>query len=238
MTETKALHIKSRGSYGSRRIAKALQAKGYQVGRFQARSLMRDAGLECKQRRKYRKTPRVDPNLKAANNVLNREFAVSEPNKVWVCDITYLQTQEGWLYLAAVLDLYSRRVIGWSLAEHMRDELTIDALSMALGRRRPGKTVLHHSDRGSQYSSERYRQFLKSSGFDESMSRKGNCWDNAVMERFFGSLKSERTYGERYETRKEAKDDVIDYIEMFYNSKRLHSTLGYVSPISFENLSI
>lgn len=238
LTETKALHTQSRGSYGSRRIAKALQAKGYQVGRFKARSLMRAAGLECKQRRRFRKIPRVDPNLKAAENVLNREFAVSEPNKVWVCDITYLDTREGWLYLAAVLDLHSRRVVGWSLAEHMREELVHDALSMALGRRRPGKTVLHHSDRGSQYTSEDYRQFLKRSGFDESMSRKGNCWDNAVMERFFGSLKSERTDGQRYETRKEAKDDVIDYIEMFYNSERLHSTLGYVSPKSFENLSI
>ena len=237
MVETKVLHSQSQGSYGSRRIAKGLQAKGYKVGRFQARSLMRKSGLVCKQRRRYKVTTHADPNAKVAANVLNREFAVSQSNKVWVSDITYLRTKQGWLYLAAILDLYSRRVVGWSMAAHMREELTIKALAMACARRKPTAVVLHHSDRGSQYTSESYRDSLKKWGFNESMSRKGNCWDNAVMERFFGSLKAERTGNKIYATRKEARDDVIDYIEMFYNNQRLHSTLGYLSPVDFERLS-
>jgi putative transposase len=237
LVETKILHAHSRGSYGSRRIAKALQLRGYRVGRFRARRLMRECGIVCKQRRKFRASSQRNPELKAAENVLNREFSVSTANTVWVCDITYLWTQEGWLYLAAVLDLYSRRVVGWSLASHMREELASEALSMAICRRQPKTILLHHSDRGSQYTSENYRNFLKKNGLNESMSRRGNCWDNAVMERFFGSLKSERTDAINYLTRKEAKEDVIDYIEMFYNSKRLHSTLGYLSPVDFEILS-
>jgi transposase InsO family protein len=234
VVESKCIHAHSKKSYGSRRMAKALQEKGYKVGRYLARSLMQKNGLVCKQRRRYKVTTKSNPDLKPVDNVLNREFSALEPNTKWVCDITYLWTQEGWLYLAAVIDIYSRRVIGWSLANHMREEITINALLMALSRRKPGAAVLHHSDRGSQYSGSNYRKFLKDYGFNESMSRKGNCWDNAVMERFFGSLKSERTDGIIYKTRNEAKEDVIDYIEMFYNSKRLHSTLGYKSPIDFE----
>ena len=235
LVATTVLHVQSRGSYGSRRIAKGLQEQGFKVGRYRARSLMRESGVVCKQRRRYKVTTKANPDLVPVDNVLERDFSASKPNIKWVCDITYLWTQEGWLYLAAVLDLYSRRVIGWSLAEHMREELTINALLMALSRRKPGATVLHHSDRGSQYSSEKYRSFLKEYGFNESMSRKGNCWDNAVMERFFGSLKSERTDDMKYTTRQEAKEDIIDYIEMFYNNKRMHSVLGYRSPVDFEN---
>jgi transposase InsO family protein len=235
LIETKALHAQSRASYGSRRMAKALQSKGFKVGRYRARNLMRKNGLACKQRRRYKVTTQANPDLVPVDNVLNRDFCAAKPNTKWVCDITYLWTQEGWLYLAAVLDLHSRRVIGWSIADHMREELTMNALLMALSRRKPGATVLHHSDRGSQYTSENYRTFLKQYGFNESMSRKGNCWDNAVMERFFGSLKSERTDSINYATKKEAKEDIIDYIEIFYNNKRIHSTLGYRSPVDFEN---
>lgn len=233
--EVKLLHKLSRGSYGSRQISKNLQSKGYKVGRYQARTLMRRAGIECKQRRRYKNTTDSNHKIPVASNKLNREFKVSMPDKAWVADITYLWTKEGWLYLAAVLDLFSRRVIGWSISNHMREELVEDALQMALSRRKPMPGLLHHSDRGSQYASLGYQRYLNKEGIIVSMSRKGNCWDNAVMERFFGSLKSERTDNRSYDTRKEAKDDIIDYIEMFYNSKRLHSTLGYVTPLDFEN---
>jgi len=232
--EVKAIHKKSNMSYGSRRISKYLQMNNYKVGRYKARSLMRKAGIECKQRRRYKITTQSDARLPVAKNILNRAFAVAKPNQVWLADITYLWTHEGWIYLAAVLDAYSRRVVGWALANHMRKSLVRDALNMALGRRRPDGDLLHHSDRGSQYASMDYQTLLKSEGITVSMSRKGNCWDNSVMERFFGSLKSERTDGKKYTTREQAKADVVDYIEMFYNSHRLHSTLGYISPLQYE----
>jgi len=234
LIEIKALDKLSRSSYGSRQMSKNLKAKGYAVGRCRARTLMRKANIECKQRRRYRVTTQSKHSLPVAANVLNREFTVEAPNRVWVADITYLWTQEGWLYIAAVLDLYSRRIVGWAIERHMRKELINDALHMALGRRRPGDGLMHHSDRGSQYASADYQAALKSAGIIVSMSRSGNCWDNAVMERFFGSLKSERTDQITYSTREEAKSDIIDYIEMFYNSQRLHSTLGYVTPLQFE----
>jgi putative transposase len=238
IVEVKALAQLSRGSYGSRQMSKNLKAKGYQVGRYQARTLMRKAGIECKQRRRYRITTNSRHRLPVAENILNREFTAVAPNQKWVSDITYLWTQEGWIYLAAVLDLFSRRVVGWAIAEHLREELIESALHMSLGRRQPLKGLLHHSDRGSQYASAAYQSELKRAGIIVSMSRKGNCWDNAVMERFFGSLKSERTDHIIYQTRGEAKADVIDYIEMFYNSRRLHSTLGYVTPLQFEQNSL
>jgi putative transposase len=237
LVEVKALDQHSKSSYGSRRIAKGLQAKGYAIGRYKARRLMRQAGVVCKQRRRYRVTTQSNHSLPVAANELNREFTVGKPNRVWVTDITFLWTQEGWLYIAAVLDLYSRRIVGWSMSDHMRTELIREALLMAIGRRQPMGDLLHHSDRGSQYASADYRQLLKQQGIRVSMSRKGNCWDNAVMERFFGSLKSERTDGKNYLTREQAKNDVIDYIEMFYNCQRLHSSLNYISPMQFEKLN-
>jgi putative transposase len=233
--EVKALAVESQNSYGNRMMAKNLQAKGYQVGRYAARTLMRKANVECKQRRRYRVTTNSAHCLAVAENVLNREFIVAAPNWAWVTDITYLWTLEGWLYIAAVLDLFSRRAVGWAMSNHMREPLITEALQMALGRRRPQAGLLHHSDRGVQYASDAYQSVLKAAGMTVSMSRKGNCWDNSVMERFWGSLKSERTDGKVYRTREEAKADVINYFEMFYNCKRLHSTLGYVSPMQFEN---
>lgn len=234
LAELRAMHKQSDKSYGSRRMSKGLQAKGYNVGRYRARSLMRKANIECKQRRRFRITTQSDHALPVAGNVLNREFAVTSPNRVWVADITYLWTKEGWLYLSAVLDLFSRRIVGWSLANHMREELVHDAFLMAIGRRAPEGKLMHHSDRGCQYASKDYRKLLEEHEIKISMSRKANCWDNSVMERFFGSLKSERTDNKNYLTREQAKADVIDYIEMFYNSERLHSTLGYVSPMQYE----
>jgi putative transposase len=234
LTEVKALHSQSDKSYGSRRISKALQQKGYKVGRYQARTLMRKAKIECKQRRRFKVTTNSNHSMPVAANRLDRAFTVSAPNRVWVADITYLWTQEGWLYLAAVIDLFSRRVVGWSLANHMREELVTQALSMAIDQRCPSNGLLHHSDRGSQYASAHYQNILEKTGVIVSMSRKGNCWDNAVMERFFGSLKTERTDGKFYASHAQAKTDVINYIEFFYNKERLHSTLNYLSPMQYE----
>lgn len=225
LLEVKALSAESRGSYGKRRIAKGLQASGYKIGCYAASSLMREAGVKCKQRRRYCVTTNSVHQLPIAKNILNREFKVSAPNKAWVGDITYVWTVQGWLYVAAILDLYSRRIVGWAIGNHMRESLVTDALQMAVGRRQPQVGLLHHSDRGVQYASNGYQKALKTLNITVSMSRKGNCWDNAVMERFWGSLKSERTDGEVYTTWEAAKTDIINYIEMFYNSKRLHSTL-------------
>lgn len=235
VVEIKALHKINRQSYGSRRMVKALLNHGYKLGRFKVRRLMRQNGISCKQRRKYTVTTQSKHELKVANNVLNREFNVTKPNEKWVSDITYLWTVEGWVYIAAVLDLFSRRVIGWSIADTMKTDLVENAFEMARRRRMPTPGFLHHSDRGVQYASDRYQLLLKKSGAIVSMSRKGNCWDNAVMERFFGSLKSECTDDKVYFTRSEAESDVIDFIEKFYNSQRLHSTLNYMSPIAYEN---
>ena len=235
LIEVKLLSELSRDSYGSRRIAKGLQAQGYRIGRHAARTLMRKAGVTCKQRRRYCATTNSKHNLALAPNILNREFTVTVPNKVWLTDITYLWTLEGWLYIAAVLDLFSRRIVGWAMTSHMRETLVQEALQMALARRRPQSGLLHHSDRGGQYAGQAYQLDLKMAGITVSMSRKGDCWDNAVMERFWGSLKSERTNNVIYSTRQIAKAEVINYIEMFYNSKRMHSTLNYISPLQFEN---
>lgn len=232
--EMKALHNKTRQSYGSRRISRKLQEQGHKIGRYKARRIMRENGIQCKQRKRYRVTTNSQHSFPIAENILDRNFTVLEPNKVWVADITYLWTLEGWLYIAAVVDLFSRRVIGWSTASTMHTELIANALIMAINRRQPASDLMHHSDRGSQYASHDYRGLLKELGITVSMSRKGNCWDNAVMERFFGSLKSERTDGITYLTRRQAKNDVVEYIEMFYNTDRLHSTLDYLSPAMFE----
>lgn len=235
LIEVKLLAKESHNSYGSRRIAKGLQAKGYLVGRYAARTLMSKAQVSCKQRRRYQITTRSKHDFAVAENILNRNFNVREPNRVWVADITCIWTLEGWLYIAAVLDLFSRRIVGWAMADNMREPLINEALQMALRRRRPKHGLVHHSDRGSQYASHEYQLTLTKAGIVVSMSRKGNCWDNAVMERVLGSLKSERTDGKIYKTRAIAKADAINYIEMFYNCKRLHSTLGYMSPMQFED---
>jgi len=236
IVELKVLHQQTRKSYGSRRMAKALTMQGNKIGRHKTRRLMRQNGIECKQRRRYAVTTNSKHGLTVAENILNRQFDVEDPNQKWVSDITYLWTLEGWLYIAAVVDLFSRKIIGWAIADHMRAELIESALNMAMLLRRPQKGLLHHSDQGIQYASQQYQAALMNAGVIVSMSRKGNCWDNAVMERVFGSLKTERTDGQCYATRDAAKADVIDYIENFYNNKRLHSTLNYLSPIQYEKL--
>ena len=222
-------------TYGSRRMARALQALGYPVGRHQARSLMREAGAWVRYRRRYRATTNSNHRQPVFENRLGRDFSVDAQDQVWAGDITYVWTQQGWLYLAVVIDLYSRKVVGWSMGRRLTSTLVCDALQMALWSRRPAKgQLIHHSDRGVQYASHAFRRLLKAHGIEGSMSRKGDCWDNAVVESFFGSLKSERIHWRSYQTREQARADIVEYITMFYNSHRLHSYLGYQSPDQFE----
>jgi putative transposase len=235
MAEVQRIAWESRHTYGSRRMQVELQARGHAVGRYQTRRLMRNAQVTVVTRR--RRWPRTTQSRHAhpvAPNHLARQFTVAAPNQVWAGDISYLWTQEGWLYLAVVVDLFSRKVVGWALAATLASSLVEEALTMAVGRRQPSPGLLHHSDRGSQYAGHAYQALLQTHEFQCSMSRKGNCWDNAVVERFFGTLKREWTDGRRFLTRQEAKAAVIEYIEMFYNSHRRHSTLGYLSPNAFE----
>ena len=236
--DAKTVFKASGETYGSRRMSRALRALGHPVGRSQARSLMCKLGLRVRPTRRFKVTTDSKHNRPVAPNVLAREFDVKSPDRVWAGDITFLWTQQGWLYLAVIIDLYSRKVVGWSLKSRMTTDLVEDALTMAVWRRRPGPGLIHHTDRGSQYASERYQRTLKQHGMVCSMSRKGDCWDNAVVERFFRSLKTERANHRLYRAREEARNDVIDYIEMFYNSQRLHSYLDYMSPNEFESLEM
>ena len=221
-------------TYGSRRIKNALNALGYPVGRRKTKRLMREAEVFVRYRKKYKVTTNSKHTKPVFENVLNRQFRSERPNQAYVSDITYINTGEGWLYLAVVIDLFSRRVVGWSMSPRMKAGLVCDALKMALWQRKPEKGLIVHSDRGSQYASHDYRKLLTRHNYVGSMSRKGNCWDNAVAESFFGSLKQERVQWRHYQTRYEAQQDILNYITMFYNSYRLHSYLGYISPNDFE----
>lgn len=224
----------SKNSYGSRRIKKALNALGFPIGRSKTVRLMKEASIYVRYRKKYKITTNSNHKKPLFENVLNRQFKVGGPNQAYVSDITYLWTQEGWLYLAVVIDLYSRKVVGWSMSPRMKASLVCDALKMAIWQRKPKPGLIVHSDRGSQYASHEYRQLLKLHGYLGSMSRKGNCWDNSVAESFFGHLKQERVQWQCYQSRLEAQQDVLNYIAMFYNPYRLHSYLDYVSPNDFE----
>ena len=224
----------SGGHYGSRRLRAALQADGVSIGRYKVRRLMREHQLRARWKRKFVHTTDSNHALPVAENLLNRQFSPAAANRAWVSDITYIRTRTGWLYLAVVLDLYARKVVGWAAAPHMRAELVCAALQLAIAQRRPPAGLLVHSDRGSQYASADYQALLQRHGLQCSMSRKGNCWDNAVMERFFLNLKMERVWQRDYANGGEASRDISDYILGFYNSKRLHSTLGYRSPNAYE----
>jgi len=236
LPEVLRIHQETDATYGARRMGRDLTHRGHGCSRSRATRLMRLAGVSVKTRRKFRVTTDSKHHFPVAANVLNRQFEAHRANETWLTDITYLWTNEGWLYLAVVLDLYSRRIIGWAIAPRMTVDIVRNALTMALWRRKPGAGLLHHSDRGSQYACGDYQSILASAGITVSMSRKGNCWDNAPMESFFRSLKVERVYHRRYVTREEAKLDVLDYLA-FYNSRRLHSALGYVSPMVFEAIA-
>jgi transposase InsO family protein len=223
-----------RGVYGSPRIHAALAEQGIRIGRKRVVRLMQQVRLSAHCRTHRVVTTKANPKARVAENVLDRQFETDRPNQKWVADVTSIATTSGWLYLAVVLDLFSRRVVGWAMAATFDSELVEQALSMALTQRKPGTGLLHHSDRGCQYTSEAYQDFLKAHGIQVSMSRKGNCWDNAVMERFFGTLKRECTSREHFKTHEEARTTIFEYIEAFYNHVRKHSTLGYLSPVHFE----
>jgi transposase InsO family protein len=230
----KDLAESSRYSYGSRRMKKALNVLGYPVSRNKARKLMQEAEVKARQRKKFKVTTNSNHKQPVFENLLERQFDVSRIDRVYASDVTYIWTQEGWLYLAVVIDLCSRKVVGWSMSSRMKAQLVCDALKMAIWRRRPEAGLIHHSDRGSQYASKAFRRLLKAHGVKGSMSRKGDCWDNAVVESFFGSLKQEQVQWQHYQTRYEAQQDILEYITMFYNSQRLHSYLDYRSPCDYE----
>jgi putative transposase len=222
------------GTYGTRRIKYLLAQEGLQVSRRRIGRLLGQAGLRCKTRRKFKAPRSVEQAQTIAPNQLNREFTVHIPDTIYVGDITYLPTGEGWLYLAVVLDLCSRAVVGWSMANHMRAELVTQALSMAICQRQPATGLIMHTDRGSQYGADSYQQLLRQHGMQPSMSRTGNCWDNAVAESFFHTLKTELIYLEDFDTHEQAQTAVFEYIEVFYNRQRCHSANGYLAPLVYE----
>jgi putative transposase len=235
LVHIKAIHTETRGGYGWPRIWKELLARGIRVGKQRVQKLMKLHGIRAKGKRRFRVTTDSNHDLPISPNLLNREFTVAQPDKVWVGDVTCIATDEGWLYLAVVIDLFSRQVVGWSLRQDMTRDIVIDALRMAWFKRHPAKQagLMFHSDRGSQYASKDFRELLKEYGITSSMSRRGNCWDNACSETLFGSLKVERLYGQKFQTKRQAKDEVVAWI-LWYNRTRLHSTLAYVSPMQFE----
>jgi len=229
-----AVHSEVKERYGSPRIFRELRNQGFKTSLNTVARIMRENRIRAKQSRKFRCTTDSNHSLPVAENSLGRSFDPSGPNQAWVADITYIPTREGWLYLSAVEDLYSRRIVGWSMSDRMTSRLVVDALEMAIGRRLPIEGILVHSDRGSQYASDHYQRLLRKHGIQCSMSGVGQCWDNAPMESFFASLKKELVHHEDYQTREEAKASLFDYVEVFYNNQRLHSSLGFTTPVAFE----
>lgn len=232
------IHLKRKEVYGSPRVHQELLDRGHSCCVNTVEKLMRNAGIRAKTKKKFKATTDSKHDRPVAENLLDREFdSPSKQNEVWVSDITYLWTEEGWMYLAAVVDLFTRRVVGWALENRMTSQLVVDALQQAIDQQCPQGEVLCHSDRGSQYASEQYQNQLQENGFVCSMSRKGNCWDNAPMESFFATLKKELIHHERYETRQAVRRSLFEYIEVFYNRVRKHSALGYQSPAQFEQVT-
>lgn len=231
----RAAFRESRRRYGSPRVHAELREQGVRCGRHRVARLMRQDRLQARPRRRFKSTTQSAHVHEVVANELQRQFQVAIPDRCWAGDITYIWTQEGWLYLAVLLDLCSRRIVGWAIGDRLTEELTLKALDQALAHRRPSVGLLHHSDRGSQYAARSYRKKLASHGVRASMSRRGDCWDNAVVESFFSSLKTELFAGQRWpETREHARRELFEYIEVFYNRKRRHSALGYLSPSRFE----
>lgn len=234
LAEIEEIHLKRRKVYGSPRIHEELKARGRSCNVKTVARIMGEEGIRAKTAKKFKVTTDSRHRRPVAENVLNRDFEAQEANQVWLADITYIWTREGWLYLAAVEDLYSRKVVGWSMSTVLTRRLVTAALEMAIQRRFPGEGLMHHSDRGSQYASDDYQRLLSKHGITCSMSRKGDCYDNAPMESFFATLKKELIHHEDYETREEARQSIFEYIEVFYNQVRRHSALGYKSPDEFE----
>jgi len=234
----RVLHAASHGIYGAPKIHHDLRDDGVRCGKNRVARIMRKAGIRSRTKKKFKATTNSRHNFPIAPNLLNQDFNVDAPDHTWVGDITYIPTDEGWLYLAVILDLFNREVVGWSASSRMARQLAIDALQMALGRRNPGKGLLHHSDRGSQYASADYQKILKDHNMICSMSRKGNCYDNAVAESFFGRLKSEWVNHNRYQSRSEAIRSLFYYIEIFYNRKRSHSSINYATPQEYDTFPL
>src|ERR1700712_5389047 len=235
LVQIRVIHAETQGAYGWPRIWRELLARGFNVGKERVQQTMQRHGIRAKVKRRFRITTDSNHDFPIAAILLDRQFDVAEPDKVWAGDITYIETDEGWMYLAVVIDLFSRQVVGWSMRDDMSREIVIDALRMAWFKRHPSpdRGLIFHSDRGSQYASRDFRDALTGYGITASMSRRGNCWDNACSETLFGSLKVERLHGQRFATKRAARDETIDWM-LWYNRTRLHSTLAYVSPMQFE----
>jgi putative transposase len=234
LVQIRAIHAEFQARYGSPRVHAELVARGHECCVNTVAAVMQENGIASRTARKFRCTTDSNHGLPVAENLLDRQFNPEAANEAWVADITYIPTREGWLYLAAVEDLYSRRVVGWSMADHLESRLVVDALALAVQRRLPGEGLLAHSDRGSQYASDHYQRLLAQHGITCSMSRRADCWDNAPMESFFASLKKELVHDADFATRAEARAAIVEYIEVFYNNQRRHSSLGYVSPAEYE----
>ena len=234
LEKIKAIYKESRGTYGSPRIHAELRWQGATYSRKRVARLMKKAGIEAKMKKRFKRTTKINPKAKFAPNLLKQDFTAYAPNQRWVADFTYVATGEGWLYVAIVLDLFSRKVVGLAMEERMTTELVLNALEQAILHRQPNVGLIHHSDKGSQYTSQDFQALLTFYGFIASMSGTGNCYDNATAETFFHTLKTEHIYFECYETRAQAKESIFEYVEVFYNRKRRHSTLGYLSPDIFE----
>lgn len=232
-TEIQAAHQRTRETYGPQRLQSDLADHGVRASVYRIKRLRRKLGLRCKQKRKFKATTDSKHTLPLAPNLLDRQFSVAAPDQAWVTDITYIATDEGWLYLAGVKDLFNGELVGYAMSERMTKELVMQALFRAVGTRRPGKGLIHHSDRGSQYCAHDYQKLLRQFGMQASMSRKGDCWDNAPMESFWGSLKNELVHHRRFVTREQAKREITEYIEIFYNRIRKQARLGYLSPAAF-----
>jgi transposase InsO family protein len=238
LSNIRRVHAQHRERYGAPRIHAELRAEGYAINRKRVARLMRQHGIRARGPRRYRVcTTDSKHSLPVAENLLNQNFVADRPDQIWLADITYIPTAEGWLYLAVLLDLFTRKVVGWAMRDHMRAELTIAALTMAIQRRRPRAGLIHHSDRGSQYAAGDYRDILRAAAITRSMSRKGNCWDNAPMESFFGTLKTELVHQSEYLDRDTARRDLFAYIEGYYNRQRIHSAIGYITPDQAEAMS-
>jgi putative transposase len=236
--EIKLVYEKSRRIYGSPRITAELRARGIRCGENRVARLMRNNGIVAKTKRRFKVATDSRHKLPVAENILNQDFTADKPNKAWVSDITYIWTREGWLYLAVILDIFNRKIVGWAMDSRITRDLVIKAFTMAVRRQKPKPLAIFHSDRGSQYASYDFRKLLEKHEFIQSMSNTGNCYDNAIMETFFHTLKTELIYFERYETRLEARRSIFEYIEVFYNRIRRHSSLGYLSPVDFQKLAM
>jgi len=232
--QIRKVHRESKETYGSPRVHRELNARGYPCSKNRVAKLMREHNIRAKTRRKFKVTTRRDKSHPVVGNVLKQQFRAERPDQIWLSDITYINTHEGWLYLAVIMDLFSRRIVGWAMTERITSELTCEALRMALRQRRPKSGLIHHSDRGAQYTADPFQALLRAHDIQASMSGKGNPYDNAPMESFFGRLKTELVHHSDYQTRQEARMSLFGHIEGFYNLRRLHSALDYVSPVAFE----